>query len=118
MTFSSCSSATCPNGVTMTSTASSANLWPAQFTTGTAPNGTLKIEKAEAQFVCGTIIGNITCKFSISGFTVGFAVGILGPTLTFQVNFIRTAGAEAICGTKDDLTGTYVVKTPSSLFLT
>jgi hypothetical protein len=115
--FANCSSSVCPNGITASTTASLSNPWPASATTGTAPNGTLTVEKLEGEFVCSTIIGSVTCRYSASSAS-GTVTGGSPATVGLPVGLAKISGPEAVCGSKADWTGTYTVTTPGSVYLT
>jgi hypothetical protein len=117
-TFSNCSSATCPNGVTATTTASAGNQWPAQATTGAAPNGTLAVEKVQGQFICGSFLGNITCVYNTAKATTNVVGGEPAHVTAINVPLNLVSGNTTICGTKADWSGTYVITTPKNLYLT
>lgn len=117
-TFANCSSAACPNGVTASTTASSSNLWPALATTGTAPNGTLAVEKVDGSFVCGSVFGQITCRYSTTKATTTVTGGAPAHVTATNIPLGLVSGLAAICGEKADWSGTYVVTKPSSLYLT
>jgi len=117
VTFANCSSAVCPNGITASTTASSTNPWPASAVTVTAPNGTLTVEKLEGEFVCSTIIGSVTCRYSASSAS-GTVSGGSPATVGLPVGLAKITGPEAVCGSKADWTGTYTVTAPCSVYLT
>jgi hypothetical protein len=118
MTFASCSSAACSNGVTATTTAGTGEKqWPAQATATGGGNGTLAVEKVEGSFVCGTILGNITCTYKTAKATTTVTGGEPAHVTATNIPLERVSGAEATCGTKADWSGTYVVTTPASLWL-
>ncbi|HVD41589.1 MAG TPA: hypothetical protein VNC16_11400 [Solirubrobacterales bacterium] len=117
-TFANCSSAACPNGVTASTTASTTNTWPATATKGTAPNGTLSVEKIDGEFICGTIIGNITCRYTATKATTTVTGGTPATVTATNVALTRSSGPEATCGAKADWSGVYTITTPKSLFLT
>jgi len=116
-TFATCSSAACPNGVTASTTASTTNEWPAQATATGSGNGTLAVEKVEGSFVCGTILGNITCTYKTAKATTTVTGGEPAHVTATSIPLERVSGAEATCGTKADWSGTYVVTNPASLWV-
>jgi hypothetical protein len=117
-TFSSCSSAACPNGVTMSTTAGSTNLWPTQATTGTPPGGTFSIEKIGIHTICGTILGTVPCDFTTAKTSMNLSGGAPAHVTATNWPLTKTAGNEATCGTKADFSGTYVFSSPTTLYLT
>jgi hypothetical protein len=117
-TFAGCSSSTCPNGVTATTTASAGNLWPATATKGTAPNGTLGVEKVQGQFICGSFLGNITCVYNTTKATTTVTGGAPATVTATNVPLNLVSGNTTICGSKADWSGVYTVTTPKNLYLT
>jgi hypothetical protein len=119
LTFAKCSSPACPGGVT----ASTSNFpWHVTATTTTPgvidTNGILHVTGARGKFVCGSIIGNITCEYSAATATVHVTGSDTTPIVhANSVPLTRLAGPEAICGAKADWSATYHVTTPKSLFI-
>ena len=118
MTLANCSSAMCANAMSFTTTASATNLWPIQVTTGTPPNGTLAIEKFDMEMICGTLLGNITCRYTSAKVMGTVGGGAPAHVTATTVPLATVSGPEAVCGSKADWSATYVVTNPKSLYLT
>ena len=116
-TFSNCSSSVCST-VTASTTASSSNLWPAQATTGTAPNGTLTVKNIDGEFICGTFLGDITCRYTAAEAKTTVTGGKPAHVTATNIKLTKTVGPSATCGESADWSGTYVVTKPTSLYLT
>lgn len=117
LTFASLSSSACPNGVTASTTASTSNPWAVTTAATSGGNGTMTVENVEGSFVCGTFLGNITCTYKAASATTSVTGGEPAHVTATNVALSRVSGPEATCGTKADWSGTYVVTTPSSLWL-
>lgn len=117
-TFSNCASSSCPNGVTASTTASTSNEWTATAAWTSGTSGTLTVNNVDGEFICGSIIGNVTCRYTAASASAAAASGTPATVTATNVSLTRTVGAESLCGAKADWSGTYVITTPSSLFIT
>jgi hypothetical protein len=125
MTFASCTSAACANGVEASSKASATNPWHSTVTTTTKgvenTNGKMHVENVGGKFVCKNAFGfgfNVTCEYEAASAESDVTGSHTTPIIHAEnVPLTRIAGAEFVCGVKGDWSGTYEVTTPSSLII-
>ena len=113
---SSCSDASCPSGVHV-STAGAP--WASTFTFSSGTAGQLHISGVEVDFACTAAFGiTITCKFSAATSTLEVTGGEPALLKAQNISMTKTSGPESTCGAKADSSGEYQVATPSSVFIT
>jgi hypothetical protein len=124
MTFGTCSSPACFNGVEASTKASTTNKWHTTVTTTTKKvdtNGIMHVSNVGGKFVCKNAFGfgfNVTCEYESATATAHVTGSDTTPIITAtNVPLNRIAGAEFVCGVKGDWSGTYHVTTPTSLFI-
>jgi hypothetical protein len=118
MTFAGCTSAVCSQGITITP---GGFPWSATATTLTpgieAEKALLDATNSTTKVVCGTFAGPVTCEYTASTNSVQFTAGEPAKGEVINMSAAKTAGPEAICGVKEDLSGKYTTTTPTSLFI-
>jgi len=127
LTFTGCSSPSCPNGVTASSNASAANNYKATATTEIAgtenTNGILDVSVGTAeptgQFDCNVFGIHTICKFKTSSAQLKIDGSDTAPALTAtNIALTKEEGPESLCGVKADWTAAYNKSvTPSSIFI-
>jgi hypothetical protein len=100
-------------------TASSTNKWPASVVVTTAPNGTMTIENLTTTLECSTPpFGTSTCHYSAAKASVGFNGGEPATVVANGVPLVREGTNSANCSATATWSGTYIVTTPTSIFIT
>jgi hypothetical protein len=109
LTFNSCTS-----GLGACTAKSTGTPWAAQATTGTAPNGTMKVNNVAGEFTCA----GETCKYSAASATTEVKGGAPAEIVATKVPLSKAAGSGPFCSSTATWSGEYKITSPTSLYLT
>jgi hypothetical protein len=117
-TFANCSSANCIN-VSMSAPRSGKSFpWPFTITHTSGTDGQMHITGPSIKFTATCFSITATCEYESSSVTKTVSGGTPAVMSESSSPYGSTAGVEAVCGVKADLSARYTVTTPSSMFIT
>jgi hypothetical protein len=121
VTYSECTSAGCTNVTAKAPAAGKSNVWPTTMTTTTQgvsnTNGLYHTSNMSTSFTATCLFITATCEYEAATATKHLSGGSPAVVHLVSVPLTKIAGSEAICGTKLDVTATYEVTTPASVYV-